>query len=67
METGRMMPVDPSPVMYEDRYGTETIVTEDGRVTKGSDPHVAVIGSKVRGWRSHFATCPYANGFRRDR
>ena len=63
---GRMMPVNPTPVYYEDpRDGAAVIVTEDGRVSSGRQEGVAVVGSRVRGYISHFATCPAADRYRR--
>ena len=66
MTTGKMMPVDAAPVYYEDkRNGATVIVTEDGRLSSGHTEAVAVIGSRVRGYISHFATCPAAILYRR--
>lgn len=66
LTTGKLMPVDVAPVYYEDRRdGAAVIVTEDGRVSCGHTEAVAVIGSKVRGYMSHFATCPAADKYRR--
>lgn len=66
MSTGKMMPVDAEPVYYEDRReGAAVIVTEDGRVSSGHTEAVAVVGSRVRGYMSHFATCPAAGQHRR--
>ena len=66
MTGGRMMPVDPVPIYYEDkRDGAEVIVTEDGRISAGRTEAVAVVGSRVKGYRSHFASCPAAGQFRR--
>lgn len=66
LTNGRMMPVNPTPVYYEDRRDSDAvIITEDGRVSCGHTEAVAVVGSKVRGWVSHFATCPAADKYRR--
>lgn len=67
LSNGRIMPVNPSPVYYEDkRDGAAVIITEDGRVSSGHTEAVAVIGSKVKGYVSHFSTCPCADRYRRD-
>ncbi len=66
MRNGKMMPVNPAPLYYEDRRDTATvIVTEDGRISSGHTEAVAVIGSKIRGWESHFSTCPMAYRYKR--
>ena len=65
LTNGRMMPVNPTPVYYEDRRdNAAVIITEDGRVSCGHTEAVAVLGSKVRGYISHFATCPMADRLR---
>lgn len=67
LNNGKAMPVNPEPVYYEDRReGAAVIITEDGRVSSGHTEAVAVVGSKVRGYVSHFATCPMADRFRRE-
>lgn len=71
-QNGRKMPCNAEAVDYqENRKGASVIVTEDGKVVrgtiieKGASPLVPVIDGK--GYISHFATCPYAGQHRRDR
>ena len=66
-ETGKKMPCDFTPVYYEDtERGTHTIITPDGRTSKGREAIVfSEAGSKHVGYLSHFATCPAAGQFRK--
>lgn len=61
---GKKIPVNPGVLYYEDPRGDNVIITADGRVSHGC---LAAVESKtaVRGWVSHFATCPVADRFRR--
>ena len=65
--TGKAMPCDFTPVYYEDtERGTHTIITPDGRTSKGREAIVfSEEGSKRKGYLSHFATCPAAGQFRK--
>lgn len=66
LKSGKAIPVNPSPVFIEDRNGTEIIVTTDGRVSNGRQEIVKSQNQCLtRGYISHFATCPFANTFRR--
>ena len=65
--TGKKMPCDFTPEYYEDtERGTHTIITPDGRTSKGREAIVfSEEGSKHKGYTSHFATCPAAGYFRK--
>lgn len=66
MRSGRVIPVDPEPVFVVEGSGKDVIVTEDGGIANGVQcPGGAVPPGKRRGWRSHFASCPMADQFRR--
>lgn len=67
---GKSIPVDPEPIRFlpEDNY--EKFVMDDGTVQRG----VVVEGDELdaqrflmKGYRSHFATCPAADDFRRKK
>jgi len=65
MKTGISMPVDAKPISYRiavpGATGTLKLVTPEGRLVSGFfDP-----GSDLKGYTSHFATCPHANQHRR--
>lgn len=65
MKSGRQMPVNPYFVNFK-KGGKDKIVMENGGVTSGTivtDPKQA----DGYGYISHFATCAYANTFRRKR
>ena len=66
MQSGKLMPVDTMNTCYEDPNGGITIVTEDGRVSKGRDAVIFAPG-KTKGWPSHFASCPKADEYRKRR
>ena len=64
MQSGAKMPCNFVPAYYEDvERGSKSIVTEDGRVSKGREAVVFSQG-KTKGYMSHFATCPAADHFR---
>ncbi len=63
MKSGKAMPVDPGLLNYT-KGGKERVVLPSGEVVAGtyvSDPAKA----DGYGYKSHFATCEYANMFRR--
>ena len=68
---GRVMPCDVPAVGYQENYkGTDTVVTDDGRVLrvmvfKNPSPSGLQPIIDGKGYISHFATCPYANKYRR--
>ena len=64
MQSGKTMPVNIRGTYYEDPNGSAVIVTEDGRVSKGRDAVIFAPG-KIKGWISHFATCPAADAMRK--
>lgn len=69
-ENGRKMPCDADAVEYQDNIkGTDTIVTESGKVIKGTIIKLTQGGGLVplvdgKGYVSHFATCPFAGQHR---
>ncbi len=70
-QNGRSMPCDAAAVDYQENYkGSATIVTDDGRVLrvmvfKNPSPSGLQPIINGKGYISHFATCPYANRYRR--
>lgn len=68
MSSGRVIPVNPSPVYIVEGSGREIVVTQDGTIANGIlSPDGRVPPGKRAGWVSHFATCPMAGKFRRRR
>lgn len=66
LKSGKAIPCNPSPVFIEDKAGREIIVTVDGRISNGRQEHVKCQNqSAVRGYVSHFATCPKSTTFRK--
>lgn len=61
---GKTMPVDPEPMYFVAAGGPNTYVTEDGSVVRGREPGPGESGVRI-GYRSHFATCPAADSFRK--
>lgn len=70
-ENGRKMPCDADAVDYQDNIkGKDTIVTESGKVIKGTIIKTTQGGGLVpiidgKGYVSHFATCPFAGQYRK--
>lgn len=64
MKSGKSMPVNPNSVNFRRDGGKDRIVLANGEVTSGTivtDPREA----QGFGYVSHFATCEYAQTFRR--
>lgn len=64
MKSGKSMPVNPHFVNFREDGGRDRIVLANGEVTSGTiitDPGEA----SGFGYISHFATCEYAQTFRR--
>ena len=61
MKSGKVMPVNAFPVQFNPGGGPETFVTADGKVVRGKR---GSDGTET-GYISHFATCPYADRFRK--
>lgn len=57
------MPCNAGPVSYDPDFvgGDLVVVTPDGKVDRG---HFSPTGSR-KGYISHFATCPYADRYRK--
>ena len=62
---GKSMPVDPEAVYFIPAGGPNTYVMIDGSVQRGREPGQMDRESARIGYRSHFATCPAADSFRR--
>lgn len=56
------MPCDPEPITYADAKRGDALVTETGAVMI-VDPELRY--SNIKGYVSHFATCPDAKTWRR--
>lgn len=70
-QNGHTMPCNVPAVDYQENYkGKDTIVTEEGRVLRVSvfkTPLASGLQPVIdgKGYVSHFATCPFANKYRR--
>lgn len=56
MKSGKAMPVDAEPVMYDPDGGKDVLVTKSGFTERGT---IRKDGTR-KGYVSHFATCPNA-------
>jgi len=65
MKTGKAMPCDPEKVPFNNTWpaGGLTLITPEGKIAKGEMD----LSSDTYGYVSHFATCPVANKFRKER
>lgn len=63
---GKTMPVDPEPMYFIPAGGPNTYVMIDGSIQRGREPQVGE-GKAWVGYRSHWATCPEQDRFRKDR
>ena len=67
-KSGKPIPCNPKPVYVEDSGGDKIIVTTDGRVSNGRQEYVKSDNPAIiRGYVSHFATCPMAGALRKER
>lgn len=69
-KNGKSIPVDPEPIRFlpEDDYNK--FVTMDGTVKRGKEYEGDELDAErymMEGYRSHFATCPAADDFRRKK
>lgn len=63
MQSGKAMPVDAQPHYFRpDDDGHFTFITPEGETMKGEPEEMG-----IRGYISHFATCPNADQHRRKR
>ena len=63
--TGKKMPVDAGAVQFhQDPAGKEIFVTNGGAVVRGTTAKKGDSGTS-EGYNSHFATCPFADQYRR--
>ena len=56
------MPCDPYVITFTPGGGPETFVTQEGKVERGKRSKEGQIG-----YISHWATCPQAKRFRKDK
>ena len=61
---GKTMPVDPEPMYFIPSGGPNTYVMVDGSVQRGHEPGIG-DGEPWIGYRSHFASGPAADEFRK--
>lgn len=64
MRSGKKMPVDPDLIAYADAKDGDVLVTEQGNTYK---VNLANRLPNVKGYVSHFATCPQADDWRKPR
>ena len=64
-KAGKSMPVDADPVYFIPAGGPNTYVMIDGSVQRGREPQQTEQASSMIEYRSHFATCPAADSFRK--
>lgn len=59
------MPCDPEKVPYKNTFpkGELTLITPEGKIAKGE----LDLNSETYGYVSHFATCPVASKFRKEK
>lgn len=69
---GQMMPCDLPAVEMELKLGAAsgagkrvTLITEDGETLAGQVPDVGQVGTQVRGFRPHFASCVAAQAWKK--
>ena len=62
---GKSIPVDPEPICFMPEEGLDKFVLMDGTVQRGRALEEA--DKTAIGYRSHFATCPAADDFRRKK
>lgn len=68
LKSGKVIPCNPFPVFIEDKGAKDVIITTDGRVSNGRQEYVKSDNMPhVKGYISHFATCPMADAFRKRR
>lgn len=66
MKSGKYMPVDPEPVAYKEGVGGGIVITPEGERIRGGEPF-GYEAADGYGYIPHWATCPYADEFRRQR
>ena len=62
---GKTIPVDPEPICFMPEEGYDKFVMMDGTMQRGRALEEA--DKTAIGYRSHFATCPAADTFRRKK
>lgn len=68
LKSGKLHPCDEGYFRFREDHGTDRIVTLDGRIVAGTivlHPTDKEMGTLQKGMSSHFATCPFADDFRR--
>lgn len=64
---GKSMPVDPEPINFIPEMDYDKFVLMDGTVQRGQAAEETVKTETKIGYRSHWATCPAADDFRRKK
>ena len=64
---GKSIPVDPDPISFIPEADYDKFVMMDGTVQRGQVVEETVKTETVIGYRSHWATCPAAEDFRRKK
>ena len=64
-KSGKWIPVDMYKHTLKECWGNQVIVTEQGDVVRG-EFCTPEEGANTSGYTSHFATCPYADNFRKE-
>ena len=66
LTSGKMHPCDAEKIFYKADGGRDRIVTPEGEIVAGTIM-TQITGSVnlLSGYSSHFATCPFADEFRR--
>lgn len=66
-KNGKSIPVDPEPITFIPELDYDKFVLPDGTVQRGQAAEETVKEEVLTGYRSHFATCPAADDFRRKK
>ena len=64
---GKSIPVDPEPIIFIPELDYDKFVLPDGTVQRGQAAEETLNTETQIGYRSHFATCPAADDFRRKK
>ena len=66
-KNGKSIPVDPEPLTFIPELDYDKFVLMDGTVQRGQAAEETVKAETQTGYRSHWATCPAADDFRRKK
>ena len=64
---GKSIPVDPEPIRFIPQEGFDKFVMPDGTVERGQAKTPVWEETTHIGYRSHWATCPAADDFRKKK